>query len=101
MGAMSTSPEVRPARTLGLLSVAHAVNHAQAVLLPLIYLKVIDEFGVGVLIREVIERVRAQDGVLHVSFDVDFLDPGVAPGVGTTVRLTLPLISPEARRAAG
>jgi arginase len=22
---------------------------------------------------------------LHVSFDVDFLDPGIAPGVGTTV----------------
>jgi arginase len=23
---------------------------------------------------------------LHVSFDVDFLDPAIAPGVGTTVR---------------
>ena len=45
----------------------------------------IDEFGVGVLIRRVIDRVRARNGVLHVSFDVDFLDPDVAPGVGTTV----------------
>lgn len=45
----------------------------------------IDEFGVGILIRRVIEKVRARDGVLHVSFDVDFLDPDVAPGVGTTV----------------
>jgi arginase len=45
----------------------------------------IDEFGVGVLIRRVIERVRARNGVLHLSFDVDFLDPAVAPGVGTTV----------------
>jgi arginase len=45
----------------------------------------IDEFGVGVLIRRVIEKVKARNGVLHVSFDVDFLDPGVAPGVGTTV----------------
>ena len=35
----------------------------------------IDEFGVGVLIRRVIDKVRARDGVLHVSFDVDFLDP--------------------------
>jgi MFS family permease len=35
-------------RSLGLLSVAHAVNHAQAALLPLVYLQVIDEFGVGV-----------------------------------------------------
>ena len=48
-------------------------------------MRAIDEFGVGVLIRQVIERVRAQNGVLHVSFDVDFLDPAVAPGVGTTV----------------
>jgi arginase len=45
----------------------------------------IDEFGVAVLIRRVIDKVRARDGVLHVSFDVDFLDPSLAPGVGTTV----------------
>jgi len=48
-------------------------------------MRAIDEFGVGVLIRRVIERIKARDGVLHVSFDVDFLDPAVAPGVGTTV----------------
>ena len=48
-------------------------------------MRAIDEFGVGVLIRRVIDRVRARDGVLHVSFDVDFLDPDLAPGVGTTV----------------
>lgn len=40
--------EIRPGRTLWLLSIAHAVNHAQAVLLPLIFLRIIDEFGVGV-----------------------------------------------------
>jgi arginase len=45
----------------------------------------IDEFGVGVLIRRIIDKVRSRDGVLHVSFDVDFLDPSLAPGVGTTV----------------
>ena len=35
-------------RSLALLSVAHAINHAQAVVLPLIFLKIICEFGVGV-----------------------------------------------------
>src|SRR5450759_3342903 len=45
----------------------------------------LDEFGVGVIIRRIIDKVKARDGVLHVSFDVDFLDPGLAPGVGTTV----------------
>ncbi|MBR1144955.1 arginase [Bradyrhizobium sp. AUGA SZCCT0431] len=48
-------------------------------------MRALDEFGVGVLIRRVIERVKAKNGVLHLSFDVDFLDPAVAPGVGTTV----------------
>lgn len=45
----------------------------------------IDELGVGVLIRRVVERVKARNGVLHLSFDIDFLDPMTAPGVGTTV----------------
>jgi len=39
---------VHPMRSLGLLSVAHAINHAQAVLLPLVYIAIIDEYGVGV-----------------------------------------------------
>lgn len=45
----------------------------------------IDEFGVGVPIRRIIDKVKARNGVLHVSFDVDFLDPQLAPGVGTLV----------------
>ena len=48
-------------------------------------MRAIDEFGVGILIRRVIDKVKARNGVLHVSFDVDFLDPSLAPGVGTTV----------------
>jgi AAHS family 3-hydroxyphenylpropionic acid transporter len=35
-------------RSLGLLSVAHAVNHAQAVIIPFIFLGLIDEFGASV-----------------------------------------------------
>ena len=38
--------DVRPMRSLWLLVIAHAVNHAYAVLLPLIFLKLIDEFHV-------------------------------------------------------
>ena len=40
--------EIRPMRSLGLLSVAHAVNHAQAVIIPFIFLGLIDEFGASV-----------------------------------------------------
>ncbi len=42
------TPPINPDVTLWLLSVAHAVNHAQAVVLPLIYLRIITEFGVTV-----------------------------------------------------
>ena len=45
----------------------------------------IDEFGVVKLLRRIIERVQKANGILHVSFDVDFIDPTFAPGVGTTV----------------
>jgi FSR family fosmidomycin resistance protein-like MFS transporter len=40
--------DIRPNRTLWLLSAAHAVNHAQAALLPLVYLALIAEFKVSV-----------------------------------------------------
>jgi MFS family permease len=38
--------DIRPNRTLWLLAAAHAVNHAQAAVLPLIYLAIIPEFHI-------------------------------------------------------
>ena len=35
-------------RSLALLSVGHAINHAQAVILPLVFVKIIVDYGVGV-----------------------------------------------------
>ncbi|WP_188261509.1 arginase [Azospirillum tabaci] len=48
-------------------------------------MRLIDEHGVGVHMRRIIERVRQAGGHLHVSLDVDFLDPAIAPAVGTAV----------------
>ncbi len=45
----------------------------------------IDEFGVVAPLRRILNKVAAAQGVLHVSLDVDFLDPAVAPGAGTPV----------------
>lgn len=45
----------------------------------------IDETGIVRPLREFLERVRQDNGLLHVSLDVDFLDPSIAPAVGTTV----------------
>jgi MFS family permease len=44
--AAPVAPDVSPHRNLWLLSAAHAVNHAQAALLPLVYLAIIPEFGI-------------------------------------------------------
>jgi arginase len=44
----------------------------------------IDEVGVRQTMEEALSGLD-RDTHLHVSFDVDFLDPEIAPGVGTTV----------------
>ncbi|SPH17869.1 Arginase [Defluviimonas aquaemixtae] len=48
-------------------------------------MRVLDERGIVAPLREFLDKVRAENGMLHVSLDVDFLDPGIAPAVGTTV----------------
>jgi arginase len=48
-------------------------------------MRVLDERGVVAPLREFLGRVADANGLLHVSLDVDFLDPNIAPGVGTTV----------------
>lgn len=48
-------------------------------------MRVIDEEGVAPLLKRFLDKVKAAGGDLHVSLDVDFLDPSIAPGVGTTV----------------
>jgi arginase len=45
----------------------------------------VDRLGVEPVIRQSLERV-AGPGFVHVSLDMDALDPDIAPGVGTPVR---------------
>jgi arginase len=45
----------------------------------------IDRVGMEHAVREAIERV-AGDGFVHVSLDLDVVDPEVAPGVGTVLK---------------
>ena len=47
-------------------------------------MRYIDEIGMRRVMEEALEGVD-ENTHLHVSFDVDFLDPSIAPGVGTTV----------------
>ncbi|UWQ21633.1 arginase [Jannaschia sp. W003] len=45
----------------------------------------VDEHGIKAPLEAFLARVEEAGGDLHVSLDVDFLDPSIAPAVGTTV----------------
>lgn len=45
----------------------------------------IDEMGVVALMRTLLARVKGAGGHLHVSLDLDAMDPAIAPGGGTLV----------------
>jgi arginase len=47
-------------------------------------MRYIDEVGMKRVMEEALQNLGPDDH-LHVSFDIDFLDPGIAPGVGTTI----------------
>ena len=70
-GARSIDPEEKKRL------VAHGVDTVD--------MRQIDERGVSALLAERIEGWQRRGVHLHVSFDVDFLDPAVAPGSGTVV----------------
>ena len=48
-------------------------------------MRAIDETGIKGLLTPFLDRVAKANGCLHVSLDVDFIDPEIAPAVGTTV----------------
>jgi arginase len=45
----------------------------------------VDRRGIGTLVEEALQRLVASTGGVHLSIDLDGLDPEVAPGVGTAV----------------
>lgn len=71
---------------IGLRSVDLPEKQAlQALNISVADMRYIDEFGIKSPLIEFLEQVRAANGLLHISLDVDFLDPSIAPAVGTTV----------------
>jgi arginase len=52
-------------------------------------MRAIDEQGMRAVMQQALAGLEGPEGDdvhLHLSFDVDFLDPDIAPGTGTTVR---------------
>ena len=71
---------------IGLRSVDAAERAAlQETTIQRVDMREIDETGIATPLNTFLEKVAAANGMLHVSLDVDFLDPSVAPAVGTTV----------------
>ena len=71
---------------IGLRSVDPAEHAALADMnVDLVDMRRIDEGGIQAPLAAFLNKVAEADGILHVSLDVDFLDPSVAPAVGTTV----------------
>jgi len=96
-------PATRPNLTLGLLTLAHSLNHLQSALMPLVYIAVVDQFGLneaaiglfiavttavggamqlsyGLLTRYVARPVLI--GVGHIVFGLSLVLAGLASGVG-------------------
>ncbi|MBL1437867.1 MAG: arginase [Rhodobacteraceae bacterium] len=57
----------------------------QATSVNVVDMRAIDEHGIAAPLRVFLAKVGAAGGQLHVSLDVDFLEPNIAPAVGTTV----------------
>ena len=71
---------------MGIRSVDQAEKrHVAEIGITVFDMRAIDEQGIVAPLNSFLDRVRAANGRLHVSLDVDFLDPDIAPAVGTTV----------------
>jgi arginase len=81
-------PAVDPARValVGVRALDDAERHQLKELDARVYtMSDVDRLGVERVLQEALEHV-AGEGFVHVSLDMDVLDPEVAPGVGTPVR---------------
>mgnify|MGYP003546848307 FL=1 len=80
-------PAINPAqlRQIGIRSVdAGEKRFVHEVGIEVFDMRYIDEMGMRYTLHQALRGVDA-DTHIHVSLDVDFLDPDIAPGVGTTV----------------
>jgi arginase len=87
VGLGGSVPTIRPAQLcqIGIRSVdAGEKKFVHEVGYEVFDMRYIDEIGMRQVLEQALRGVDAETHV-HVSLDVDFLDPEIAPGVGTTV----------------
>ncbi|MGN6706187.1 MAG: arginase [Rhodanobacter sp.] len=84
----STTPAITPdvIRQIGIRSVDYGEKQlVREANVGIFDMRRIDEDGMKRVMEQALDGMD-ENTHLHVSFDVDFLDPSIAPGVGTTVR---------------
>ncbi len=89
VGLGSPTPTIRPEHVaiIGARDLDRAEReHAHAWGVRIYTMREIDERGMRAVLQEAIARVSDGTTGLHVSLDLDFVDPQEAPGVGTPVR---------------
>ncbi len=87
-GNSATGPALNPAdlRLIGIRSVDQGEKELVHTMgIEVFDMRAIDEMGMRLVMDQALAQMDANTH-LHVSLDVDFLDPDIAPGVGTPVR---------------
>jgi arginase len=82
------SPKIHPENCalIGIRSVDEAEKiNIKKLKVPIYTMNDIDKLGIHRIIAKVLKQLREKVDHIHISFDVDSLDPSVAPGVGTPV----------------
>jgi arginase len=86
MSGQTPALERTQVRQIGLRSVdAGEKQHLHEMGVEVFDMRFVDEIGMRKAIRRALEGID-DNTHLHVSLDLDFIDPGIAPGVGTPVR---------------
>lgn len=82
------SPKILPENCalIGIRSVDEAEKmNIKKLKVPIYTMTDIDKLGIHRIIAKVLKQFREKVDHIHISFDVDSVDPSVAPGVGTPV----------------
>jgi arginase len=82
------SPKIKPENCalIGIRSVDEAEKiNIKKLNVPIYTMNDIDKLGIHRIIAKVLKQFREKVDHIHISFDVDSVDPSVAPGVGTPV----------------
>jgi arginase len=83
------SPKVEPSRTV-LIGLRNLDDREKVLVresqVHVFTMKDIDRQGIASVVEQAIAIAGANSAGIHVSFDLDVCDPGIAPGVGTPVK---------------